>query len=88
MILDRALTWFANAWIALDVALNAINAVATVLLAPSVWAGAWKVAEIYSSLNLAGFIFQMIVAAPAIAALMWRDKRRRRAKDEFLKTCK
>jgi hypothetical protein len=76
--MNRALTWFANGWIALVLTLNAIDIIGIMMTAPSIWAGISAIRDAFNPFNLIHFAFEAALCAPAIGALMWRDSRRKR----------
>lgn len=74
--MDRSLTWFANGWIGLILLANMAAIFGFFYIAPSFWAGIAKVWDIYSPFNVVNWIAEVVALAPAIGALIWRDRRR------------
>ena len=78
IILDKALTWFANAWIGLIAFLNLIAIIGFMVTAPTFWDGIAKVQEIHSPFNVWNLIAEVIALSPAVGAIAWRDRRLKR----------
>jgi len=76
--MDKALTVFIWAWIATALAVNLTAVVGFFIAADSFWDGWQKVAEIYSPFNVINMLMEVLLVSPAIAAAVWRDRRRAR----------
>lgn len=77
--MDRALSWFASAWVALAVLVNLVAILGLFIGAPTFWSGIGSVQHIYGLFNLANVVAEIVLLSPAIGALSWRDRRRKRA---------
>lgn len=77
--MDKALTWFIRIWVGLIVLLNVAAIIGFFATAPSFWAGIARVQETYSPFNVVNWIVEVISLSPALAAMWWRDKRRKNA---------
>ena len=75
VLLDRALTGFANVWIGLIVALNFVGIIGLLVAAPTLWAGIAELPETYSPINVSLWITELVALLPAFAAVAWRDRR-------------
>jgi hypothetical protein len=74
-VIDEALTWFAHIWIILFVVLNFIAVIGLQVVAPTLWAGIGKLAEIYSPFNVWTWIAEAIALSPCLLAIAWRNRR-------------
>jgi len=72
---DKALTWFANIWIRLIVALNFVGIIGLLVAAPTLWAGIAELAETFSPINVSLWITELVALSPALGAVVWRDRR-------------
>jgi hypothetical protein len=81
MTLDRALTWFIGIWIGLVFILTMTSFAATMLAAPTVWDGLAKIRDELHPSNYRLYVTVFLLLSPAILAMGWRDRRRRRAKN-------
>ncbi|MGB7101172.1 MAG: hypothetical protein WBD95_20710 [Xanthobacteraceae bacterium] len=72
---DKALTWFANVWIRLIVALNVVGIIGLLIAAPTLWAGIDELPKTYSPINVWLWITELVALSPALGAVVWRDRR-------------
>ena len=77
-IVDRVLTWFANVWIGLFVALNVVAVIGLLIVTPTFRTGLVALTEIYSPFNVWTWIAQALALSPSLAAIAWRNRRLRR----------
>jgi hypothetical protein len=76
--MDRALTIFAYVWLGLLVAAN-LAGIAGMFMGSETGGGGWaRFAATYSPFNLITHALNAALAAPAIGALVWRNRRRQR----------
>ena len=67
---NAALNWFGTFWIGLFIVLN----LAALISLPAV-GGITKLEEIYSPLNLATWIAEVLALSPGLIAILWKDRR-------------
>lgn len=82
MKLDRVLTWFIWVWIALYVLSRLLVILVAGLVSYSFWIG-FRMAAVtelnhFNPLYYPMFIAQILLLSPAIVALIWRTRRRKR----------
>ena len=76
--MDKFLSWFAWTWLTCVIGANVMIIALLLNSAPTIWQGAMRVQAVYSPLNIANCIFEVIAFSPAPLALWWRDRLRGR----------
>jgi len=76
--MDKVLTWFAGVWIGLAVIVNTVAMIGMIWTAQTLWTGIAKIQETYSPFNYWNWFAEIVLISPAIGAMVWREKRRRR----------
>jgi hypothetical protein len=76
--LDKVLTVFVHIWACFILLLNIIAIIGFFMAAKSFLDGWLRIADVYSPFNLANFAMEVISLSPALGALAWRDRRRKR----------
>ena len=86
MKFDKALTWFSNIWIGLVFLLNLVGIIGFFLKAPTFWDGVQKVQDAYNPFGpgLLSTFLNVALLSPAIGAVVWRDKRRKKRNDALV----
>jgi hypothetical protein len=75
MVFDKALTWFADIWIKLIIALNFVVIVALLASASTPLNAVIHLAKTFSPLNVWTWIAEVVALSPALGAIAWRDRR-------------
>lgn len=78
MTVERALTWFIWIWAGLVFALNLAAVAGMILSANSFWEAWSRIEDTYSPFNFWNLAAEIAVLSPALAAVLWRDSRRKR----------
>lgn len=76
--MDRALTWFIGLWVGLVLALNLLGIGAMLATAESFGVGLSRVWSTFSPFNVVNYLLEVVLLSPAIAAHLWRGRRRKR----------
>ena len=76
--MDKTLTWFIKGWSTLAILVNVIAIGGMMWGASTVWAGLDQISSTYHPFNVANYVMEVVLFAPAIVALIGRDKRRAR----------
>lgn len=76
--MDKALTWFIWLWMGLVIALNAFAIFGIFLSTNDAWQTWTWMQDTYSPFNFYNLIAEAIVMSPALGAVFWRDRRRKR----------
>lgn len=71
--MDLCLTWFARAWIGLVLLLSLAD-----IAVMALQSGGGAAAAMYNPFDLANFLMEAILLSPALAMLIWRNRRRLR----------
>lgn len=74
----RAVTVFMWAWVALDLAVNALAIVGLVIGGPTLQEGWENVAAVFNPLNVVNVLWQLLLVSPAVVAAFWREHLRRK----------
>lgn len=74
--MDKALRWFVTGWVTVVALLNLAAIAGFFLTASSLLEGWLRVTDIYSPYNVFNWIAELVTLSPAIAAELWRQKRR------------
>jgi len=81
MTADRALTWFIRIWIGLLLILLAMSFAKMMVAAPTFRDGLARIRDELEPFNFRFYLTGFLALSPALLALSWRDRRRRRARN-------
>jgi hypothetical protein len=75
--MDRTLTSFIWAWIALILLVNIFGVVGLFMSADGGEQALREVQEIYSPFNVMNWLLELLILSPALIAYVWRERRRK-----------
>jgi hypothetical protein len=75
IVFDDALTWFADIWIKLIIALNFIAVVGLLASGSTLWVAIIHLLKTYSPFNTWTWIAEVVALSPALGAFAWRERR-------------
>jgi len=80
--IDRILGWFISFWCFVVFVLLLADFTGIMRRAPTIWSGVSGILDEISPTNYKLFITLLIFLSPALLALWWRERRRRKQTDD------
>jgi hypothetical protein len=76
--MNKALLWFGNGWLWFALLVNVASVIGLFYAAPTFWDGMSRVWEIFGPFNYINWVAEVVLFAPGVGALYWRERREHR----------